>query len=110
MMNYEIERSATAIVLKEGKLLDDKNWEAWLELYLEDAEYWIPCWRNEHDTTEDPNSEVSLIYYADRAGLEDRVFRIKTGRSLASTPLPRTCHLITPTSVRDLGDSYYEVI
>lgn len=35
------------------------------------------------------------IYYGNRAGLEDRVFRIRTERSLASTPLPRTCHMVS---------------
>ena len=40
-----------------------------------------------HDKlTTDPQNEVSLIYYPSRQGLEDRVFRIETDRSSASTP------------------------
>ena len=39
--------------------------------------------------------QISLIYYPDRDGLEDRVFRIKTERSGASTPEPRTSHNVT---------------
>ncbi|MEK7739777.1 MAG: aromatic-ring-hydroxylating dioxygenase subunit beta, partial [Pseudomonadota bacterium] len=45
--------------------------------------------------TEDPQSEISLIYYPDRQGLEDRVFRIKTERSSATMPDTRTCHNIS---------------
>ena len=33
--------------------------------------------------------------YSDRTGLGDRVFRLRTGRSAASTPLPRTCHMVS---------------
>eukprot|EP00659_Diplonema_papillatum_P012684 gene12684-19628_t len=59
----------------------------------------MPAW-DDHDTlTEDPQSEISLIYYPSRDGLEDRVFRIKTERSSASTPEPRTAHLITNLEV-----------
>jgi benzoate/toluate 1,2-dioxygenase subunit beta len=39
------------------------------------------------------------MYYADRGGLEDRVFRIKTERSGASMPEPRTSHHVTNVEV-----------
>jgi hypothetical protein len=35
---------------------------------------------------QDPQREISLIYYPNRQGLEDRVFRIKTERSSATMP------------------------
>lgn len=108
-MNFENERLATRLVVSEGQLLDSRDWDGWLDLYLTNAEYWIPCWRDELDSTDDPKTELSMIYYSERAGLEDRVYRIKTGRSLASTPLPRTCHIITPTSFNDIGNSFFEV-
>ena len=38
---------------------------------------------------------VSLMYFAGRGGLEDRVVRIRSGRSPAALPLPRTTHLIS---------------
>lgn len=75
---------------REARLLDDRQWDEWLECYSPKVEYWMPAW-DDHDTlTEDPQSEISLIYYPSRDGLEDRVFRIKTERSSASTPEPRT--------------------
>jgi len=39
------------------------------------------------------------MYYPDRGGLEDRVFRIKTERSGASMPEPRTSHSVTNVEV-----------
>ncbi len=57
------------------------------------------AWDDDDQLTEDPQSEISLIYYPDRSGLEDRVFRIKTERSGASTPEPRTCHMISNVEI-----------
>ncbi len=42
------------------------------------------------------------MYYDSRAGLEDRVWRIRSGLSSASIPLPRTCHLITNVRIDDI--------
>ena len=83
--------------------LDDKNWDRWLELYHLDAEYWVPAWDDRERLTEDPQREISLIYYHNRGGLEDRVFRIRTGRSSASTPGARTAHMFTLLAA-DEGD------
>ncbi len=48
----------------------------------------------------DPQTEISLIYYGHRGGLEDRVFRIKTDRSSAtSLPEPRTSHNISNVEI-----------
>jgi len=84
-----------AFLYREARLLDDRQWDAWLELYATDVRYWMPSWDDDDTTTDDPHSEISLIYYGNRDGLEDRVFRIKTERSGASTPEPRTSHNIS---------------
>lgn len=47
---------------------------------------------------------MSYIYYADRSGLEDRVFRIRTGKAASATPLPRTLHSINNIRVKMLED------
>ncbi|MDO1583266.1 benzoate 1,2-dioxygenase small subunit [Rhizobium oryzicola] len=90
-----------AFLYREARFLDDRNWDAWLTCYAEDASYWMPAWDDDDQLTEDPQSEISLIYYGDRSGLEDRIFRIKTERSGASTPEPRTSHMIANIEILD---------
>ena len=92
----------------EGYFLDVKRWDDWLDLYAKDAEFWVPAWKGDLSVTEDPMRELSLIYYPNRAGLEDRVFRIKSGKSLASTPLPRTCHMMNIARVDRREDGLVE--
>lgn len=88
-------QSVNELLYAEARRLDDRDWDGWLELYLPEAQFWIPMWDSEHALTEDPQSELSLMYYGDRSGLEDRVFRLRTGASSASHPLPRTAHMLT---------------
>ena len=98
------------LIFTEAKYIDQQRWDDWLALFLEDAEYWIPAWDSEHELTTDPQTEISLIYYPDRVGLEDRVFRLRTELSSASTPLARTSHLVSNVQVtpRDDGDFLVE--
>ena len=84
----------------EARALDDKDWDAWLAFYAPDAEFWMPSWDDDDKLVTDPQSEISLIYYAHRGGLEDRVFRIRTERSSAtSLPEPRTSHNISNVEI-----------
>lgn len=86
---------------REALLLDGKDWDGWLKLYREDAEYWVPAWGDDDLPTTNPQTEISLIYYANRGGLEDRVYRIRTERSSASVPAMRTSHQFTLLDVTD---------
>ncbi|MGI0526612.1 benzoate 1,2-dioxygenase small subunit [Rhizobium giardinii] len=88
-----------AFLYREARLLDDREWDEWLTCYAPDVTYWMPAWDDDDQLTEDPHSQISLIYYPNRDGLEDRVFRIKTERSGASTPEPRTSHNVTNVEV-----------
>ncbi|WP_018236982.1 benzoate 1,2-dioxygenase small subunit [Ensifer sp. BR816] len=94
-----------AFLYREARLLDDRAWDEWLTCYASDVTYWMPAWDDDDQITEDPQSQISLIYYPNRDGLEDRVFRIKTERSGASTPEPRTSHNVTNVEVVEVrGD------
>lgn len=88
-----------AFLYREARLLDDRAWDEWLTCYAPDASYWMPAWDDNDQITEDPQSQISLIYYPDREGLEDRIFRIKTERSGASTPEPRTSHSVSNVEI-----------
>ena len=96
-----------AFLYREARLLDDKQWEEWLQLYAPDVEFWMPAWDDDGTLVTNPQREVSLIWYGNRGGLEDRVFRIRTDRSSAtSLPEPRTGHNITNVEiVRQEGDT-----
>jgi 3-phenylpropionate/cinnamic acid dioxygenase small subunit len=86
---------AQALIFREARLLDAQDFKAWLELYTEDALYWMPAWRDDNTQTQDPDTELSLIYYRGRSNLKDRVTRLTSGLSPVSKILPRTVHIIS---------------
>lgn len=86
---------AEELLFREALLIDTGRFAEWLDLFTPDVEFWMPAWRDETTTTEDPDRELSLIYYKGRRNLEDRVMRLTSGLSAASTPLPRVVHQVT---------------
>jgi 3-phenylpropionate/cinnamic acid dioxygenase small subunit len=99
MSQSSYEDIARRILHREAACLDERRWDEWIALFSPDCEYWVPTWRSEAALSEDPQRELSHVYYASRAGLEDRIVRIRTGRSPASTPMRRTAHLVTNIEV-----------
>ena len=95
-----------AFLFREARLLDDKQWDEWVTLYRPDAEFWMPAWDDDGELVNDPHREISLIYYANRNGIEDRVFRIQTERSSAtSLPEARTSHNLSNIEILEQDDT-----
>jgi 3-phenylpropionate/cinnamic acid dioxygenase small subunit len=99
---------AASFLFQEARYLDRHQWDAWVAMYRQDAVYWLPAWRDEYETITDPQSEVSLIYHDRRLGLEERIARIESRKSIAALPLPRTLHLIGNVELRAVSASQIE--
>ena len=84
---------------REARLLDTRKFGEWLDLFCEDAVFWAPAVGMDGAYTTDPETSLNFIYIVGRVGLEARVFRVESGGSLASNPLPRTRHLVTNVMV-----------
>ena len=94
-----------AFLYAEARCLDDRDWDGWLAHYAPNATFHMPAWDDDDLLTEDPQSEISLIYYGSKQGLEDRVFRIRTERSSAtSLPEPRTSHNISNVEILERAE------
>lgn len=92
---------AEDLIYREALLMDTGRFSEWLDLFTQDVEFWMPAWIDETRTSTDPERELSLIYYRGRRNLEDRVMRLTSGMSIASTPLPRVVHQVTNVLVTE---------
>jgi len=108
-MNPDRLSIASDIIYREVAFIDQRRWAEWLTLFTEDVEYWVPCWDDDGTPTNDPQNELSLVYYDSRRGLEDRVARITSGLSTASAMMPRTCHLVSNLRIEQNGDDFIDV-
>jgi benzoate/toluate 1,2-dioxygenase beta subunit len=93
-----------AFLYRECRLLDDEQWDEWLACYHPEAVYWMPSWDDDGTLVDNPQREISLIYYPNRQGLEDRIFRIKTERSAATMPSTRTSHNLSNVEIERQDD------
>jgi 3-phenylpropionate/cinnamic acid dioxygenase small subunit len=73
----------------EARLLDTGELEAWLDLFTDDATYWVPLEQNQEDPV-----ETSSIIHDDRTLLELRVKQARHPRAHARQPLARTVHQV----------------
>jgi benzoate/toluate 1,2-dioxygenase beta subunit len=78
----------------EARLLDTQQLEAWLDLFTEDATYWVPLERGQEDPI-----ETSSIIYDDRTLLGLRVAQARHPRAHARLPLARTVHQVGNVTV-----------
>jgi benzoate/toluate 1,2-dioxygenase beta subunit len=84
----------------EARLLDTQQYEAWLELFTEDATYWLPLERDQKDPL-----ETSSIIHDDRTLLELRVRQARHPRAHARQPLARTVHQVGNVTVLEENDA-----
>jgi benzoate/toluate 1,2-dioxygenase beta subunit len=88
---------AEALLFLEARLLDEWLLEEWLELFADECRYWVPC------LVEAPDREPSLIY-EDRAGMEERVYRLTRTPAHAQAPRSRTQHNVTNVEVLERAE------
>lgn len=108
-MNAPLQHGIEQFLYRACELCDAQDWDAYLALFDEQCEFHLPQWDSEHVYTRAPKREMSLIYYASRAGLEDRVFRIRTGKAASTVPMPRTLHSISNVRIAEQADGQLEV-
>lgn len=82
---------------QEARLLDDRDFSAWLDLYTKDCLYWVPVSR-EQTTPKDGVAHFRDDYQIMMA----RTHRLLNPRSFSAEPPPVTCHVVS--GVRIDGD------
>ena len=96
---------AAEFLYREALMLDRGEYDAWVDLFTPDCLFWMPAWRDDGTQTEDPDRELSLIFYRGRRNLEDRLQRIRSGFSVASVVMPRVAHMVSGVLVEEASDS-----
>jgi 3-phenylpropionate/cinnamic acid dioxygenase small subunit len=91
-----VDRGAVeSFLYREARLMDESAYDEWLSLWAaEAATYWVPCNRDDVD----PLREISIIY-DDRAGLEGRIERLKSGAAFAQDPKSRMRRLVSNVEI-----------
>jgi 3-phenylpropionate/cinnamic acid dioxygenase small subunit len=89
-VSLEFRMGIDSFLSHEAELMDNHAYDAWFELWDEEALYWVPS--NSADL--DPDRSVSIIY-EQRHQIADRIFRLKDKRMHSQTPKSRLCRVIS---------------
>jgi 3-phenylpropionate/cinnamic acid dioxygenase small subunit len=98
-----LRREVEDFIFHEAELADTHQFDAWFELWTQDALYWIPA--NEDDY--DPKRHVSIVY-EDLEKIETRLFRLKGKRAHAQQPKSRLARVVSNIRMES-GDKRDEV-
>ena len=113
-MDNELHRQVENFLYLEAELLDERKLREWLELFTDDARYWMPIRHNPLERPREISDELSKPgegYYFDdnKENLRLRVERVYSKSAWSELPPSRTRHLITNVRVKKSTASEIEV-
>jgi len=123
MRNSDLLREIEQFLYREARLLDNRRFREWLELFTDDVRYWMAARSNRYPKSSKAISILDPGRYAEddrgREGelaildetketLTNRVARLDTGMAWAEDPPSRTRHIISNIEIEP-GDSDTEL-
>jgi 3-phenylpropionate/cinnamic acid dioxygenase small subunit len=122
-MGDEVLREIEQFLYREARLLDERRFHEWLDLFTDDVHYWMTGRSNRyprsskavaildpdrHGGAEPAQEDELAILDENKTTLVGRVARLDTGMAWAEDPPSRTRHIITNIEVEP-GDGASEV-
>jgi 3-phenylpropionate/cinnamic acid dioxygenase small subunit len=93
-VNLEQAREIEQFLYYEARLLDERRWSEWLNLFTPDGIYWVPLARGQTD----PINHASLFY--ENATLREvRARRLEQSRAFSQQPQSWCAHLVGNVTV-----------
>jgi 3-phenylpropionate/cinnamic acid dioxygenase small subunit len=88
------DRQLVDFVYAEARMLDEQRFEDWLQLFTDDAHYWMPLAPGQQDA----RLHTSLLY-EDKMLLRVRIERLAGARTFSQQPRSRSHHLLQQPSI-----------
>ena len=91
----------TRFIYREARLLDEKRFDEWYELFTDDAYYWVPLSPGQTD----PLAHNSLAY-EDKLLLKLRIERLKLPTAYSQKPQSRCLHVLQAPEIEKTDAGY----
>ena len=118
-MSADVLREIEQFLYREARLLDERRFQEWLDLFTDDVRYWMPVRSTRYprrskaiailDADRYVEDEVAKdgelgIFDESKETLRRRIERLDTGMAWAEDPPSRTRHLISNVEVEPTDD------
>jgi len=110
MVSHELQHSVEQFLYREVRLLSELRYEEWLDLFTDDARYWMPV-RETVDGQPDAvagDGEMAL-FDDDKAFLASRIERLRSPLAHAERPPSRLRYFVSNVEIDDLGEDRFDV-
>jgi hypothetical protein len=98
--NHSPESRLAEFVYREARLLDEKRFDAWYELFTDDARYWMPLTRGQPD-----GRTHTSLFYEDKLLLKVRIERLRHPNAF-SQQQPSYCqHVLQQPALEQVAPS-----
>lgn len=91
--------TAELFLINEARLLDERRFREWMELFTDDGVYWVPSAPDQKS----PLTQASL-FYDDRQLMATRVERLEHPLIHVQTPPSQTVHLVSNVVVQTAAE------
>ena len=110
MVKLELQHEIEQFLFTESRLLDDGAYREWLDLFADDAVYWMPARETRAERSDGLGKAGDLaLFEDDKAFLEQRIERIESGLAHAEEPPSRTRHFVSNVEVSACDDGRLDV-
>lgn len=90
---------------REARLLDERRFAEWLDLWTEDGRYWVPRFHGQAN----PFEQISL-FWEDKMLREVRVRRVENARNWSQQPPTRSAHLVGNVAIDGLDAAGHLIV
>jgi 3-phenylpropionate/cinnamic acid dioxygenase small subunit len=104
LAHLDLMREIEDFFYNEADLLDEREYDKWLDLLTGDVVYWMPMRKNVSYANRDKDITAEndvAWFHDDKETLTKRVRQIQTGIHWADEPISRVSHLITNIRLTD---------
>jgi len=90
----DLQREVEQFLYRQAELLDDKLWQAWIDLFDEQGVYWMPVTRDQTDWEGSPS-----IFAEDKLMMEIRKGRVSHPNAWSQAPMWETNHVVSHVAI-----------
>lgn len=98
-------RGVEQYIYREARLLDERRWQEWLDLWTEGGMYWIP---HSFDQTS-PYEHISLCW-ENKLLRELRIRRLENSRNWSQQPVTQSCRVVSNVMIDGTDPDGYLVV
>jgi 3-phenylpropionate/cinnamic acid dioxygenase small subunit len=104
-MSAPADEELIRFVVREARLLDEKRFDEWYQLFADDAYYWVPASPGQPDAL-----NHNSLAYEDKLLLQLRIERLKSPLAYSQKPASRCHHLLQTPEVEKRDEAKGEYL